>query len=328
MSSFQHLSGSGDLLAGDLKSLEATLSSDLLLELGHALLVASRVGRVAVQRPAEEAVGVVGLEVSIQDFETLAVVGDLGPVTLDVLQVTAEVGVGALEDLAVDGSAHDRLDVDELFIGLGGLRDDIVSGTLDGAHELLDLVLVASDEGVVGNVQDRAEAAAAQLSELVDAQHLDVVAGAALGGQPLFELDHLDVLETNTGVNVAADDGLGDVHTAADGSVVVRGHAVVFGELIDLNLVRLVGVESLVHHDHTYLAELANVSDSLSLERLEVGGDATALQVDNTSEGLVEEGTDRGNGEAAGLGLWRSQWMMHGTRGFRQHAQPGCGSWP
>jgi hypothetical protein len=44
----------------------------------HLLLVTERVGRLALQGPAEELVGVVGLVVSGENLETLSVVGDLG----------------------------------------------------------------------------------------------------------------------------------------------------------------------------------------------------------------------------------------------------------
>lgn len=218
------------------KTLEATAASDVLLELNHSLLVTSGVRRLALKLPGEELVGVVGDKVLGKNLKTLAVLGDLVPVTLDVLQVGGEVSVRALEDLAVDGGGHLGLHVDVLSEGLSGVGEDIVSSTLASLHELGDLVLVGGDEAVVRDVEDGAEAAAAELSELVNAEHLDVILGAPVGGQPLLELDHLDVLKTDTAVDGALDDGLGDVHAATDGGVVVGGHAVVLGELVDLDL--------------------------------------------------------------------------------------------
>jgi hypothetical protein len=218
------------------KTLEATAASDVLLELNHSLLVTSGVRRLALKLPGEELVSVVGDKVLGKNLKTLAVLGDLVPVTLDVLQVGGEVSVRALEDLAVDGGGHLGLHVDVLSEGLSGVGEDIVSSTLASLHELGDLVLVGGNEAVVGDVEDGAEAAAAELSELVNAEHLDVILGAAVGGQPLLELDHLDVLKTDTAVDGALDDGLGDVHAATDGGVVVGGHAVVLGELVDLDL--------------------------------------------------------------------------------------------
>jgi hypothetical protein len=88
------------------------------------------------------------------------------------------------------------------------------------------------------DVQDGAEAAASELGELVDTEHLNVGSGAALRLEPLLKLNHLNVLETDTGVDIAVDDGLGDIHAAADGGVVGRGHAVVLGELVDLDLLQ------------------------------------------------------------------------------------------
>lgn len=223
-------------LSSHLQTVESTLGSNLLLQLHHALLITEGISGVPVQRPREVLVRVVGDELRIQDTQTLAVVGNLVPVALDVLQVTAEVGERALEDLAVHGGSHDRLHIDVFLVCLCGLGENVLGCALDGVHKLGYLFRVGFQECVVGNVQDRAEAAAAELRELVDAEHLDVSAGAVLRCEPLGQLDHLDVLEANTGVDGAVDDGLGDVHAAADGSVVVRGHAVVFGEFVDLNL--------------------------------------------------------------------------------------------
>lgn len=218
------------------KTLEATLGSNLLLQLDHSLLVTARVGRVRVESPGEVLVGVVGHEAWVKDTQTLAVVGDLVPVTVDVLQVTTEVGVRALEDLAVDWGTHDGLDVDVFLVCLLGRGENVVGGALDGTHELADLILVGSQEGVVGDVQNGAEAAAAQFRELVDTEHLHVISGTVLGSQPVGQLDHLHVLQANTGGNVATDEGLGNVHAAADGSVVLGSHAVGLGEFVDLNL--------------------------------------------------------------------------------------------
>lgn len=270
------------------KSAETTTASDLLLQVDHTLLVASWVSRVALEVPGQELVGVVGHEGLLQNTQSLSVSSDLLPVTLHVLEILREVRVRALIDLAVDRVSHLRLNVDVLLVRLSGVGNNIVGSTLDRPHERSDPVLVRGDEGIVGDVQDGAEAAAAQLGELVNAEHLDVVTGAALGGEPLLKLDHLDVLKSDAGIDGALDDGLGDVHAAADGSVLVGSHAVVSGELVDLDL-----------------AELTDVADALSLERGEVGGDTAVLEVDDTGEGLVEEGADRGDGEVTSFGLGR-----------------------
>lgn len=267
--------------------MEAAAAGNIALEFNHALLVASRVGRVGLETPAEEIVGVVGLEVGAQNAKSLTILGDLVPVALDILQVLGEVGVAALKDLPVELGVHDGLEVDVLLPGLVGVGENKVRGLLDGSHEGADLVRVLRNELFVSNVEDGAEAAAAELGQLVDAEHLDVRLVAALAGKPLLQLDHLDVLQANSGVNVAVDDGLGDVHAAANGGVVGGSEAVVRGELVDLDL-----------------AKLAYVADSLALERAEVGCDARVLEVDNTSEGLVQKTSDGEHGEVASLGLY------------------------
>ena len=55
--------------------------------------------------------------------------------------------------------------------------------------------------------------------------------------------------------------------------------------------------------DMTNLSELSNIADPLALQGAEVLGDSAALEVDNTGEGLVEQGANRRNGEVAGFGL-------------------------
>ena len=158
------------------------------------------------------------------------------------------------------------------------------------------------------DVKDRAEAAASKLGELVDAEHLGIVGGTSLGLEPLLKLNHLDVLETDSSIEFAVDDGPGNVHSAADGSVVGRGHAVVLGKLIDLDLHPsasvLSGTRAIKH-----LSKLSDVSDALSTQGLEVRSDAAALEVDDTRERLVEEGSDGSDREATGL---RGESVDHG----------------
>lgn len=98
--------------------------------------------------------------------------------------------------------------------------------------------------------------------------------------EPFFQLDHLDVLESDAGVDGAVDDGFGYVHSAADGGVVVRGHAVVLGEFVDLDLgfVRVCLVDCVAGLGGcAYLAELADVADALAFQRAEVLGDSAGL---------------------------------------------------
>lgn len=266
--------------------MEAAAAGNVLLQLSHGLLIGNGILRGTLQRPSQVLVGVVGGKVGLQHAETLSVLGDLFPVTLHVLEVLGEVRVGALKDLEVDVGAHARLHVDVLLVRIGRGSEDQVGRLLDGAHELFDLVGVLGKEAVIDNVQDAAEAAAAQLGQLVDAQHLHLIAGAALASEPLCELDHLDVLQADTCVNGALDDGLADIHAAADGCVVVGAHPIVRGELINLDL-----------------AKLANVADALALQGAEIGSDTARLEIDNASERLVQKRSDGCHWKVAGFGL-------------------------
>lgn len=258
----------------------------------HELLVDNRVNVALLVLPGEVLVGVVGLERLGKNHEALAVLGDLGPVTVDIGKRVAEVAKGALVDLAVNNSVKVRVDFEVLLPRLLGLRNDKVGGFLARTHKGLDALRVGLQKVVVANVQDGAEAAATKLSELVNAKHLDIVTRAALRSEPLGQLDHLDILQTNTSVNGTIDDGLGDVHAATDSSVVIGSHAIVSGKLVDLNL-----------------AKLTHISNALALERLEVSSDSRVLEVNDTSERLVKQGSNGGNGITASFA---SQGVDHG----------------
>ena len=136
----------------------------------------------------------------------------------------------------------------------------MVGAALDGPHEFLDLLGVLGKEGVVGwamevswdlsislttrnriskmrtDVEDAAEAAAPQLRQLINPEHLHIRSGSSLAGEPLLELDHLNILQSDAGVNAALDDPLGDVHSTSDGLVVGRLHPVVLCQFINLDL--------------------------------------------------------------------------------------------
>lgn len=60
---------------------------------------------------------------------------------------------------------------------------------------------------------------------------------------------------------------------------------------------------------HDYLAELSDIADTLALEGLEVGGNTTVLEIDDSGKRLVQERSKRGNGEVTGFGL-----LMFSTR--------------
>ncbi|KAH3677824.1 hypothetical protein OGATHE_000478 [Ogataea polymorpha] len=121
----------------------------------------------------------------------------------------------------------------------------------------------------------------------VNSEHANVIDIAALGPEILLQLDLLDTLNADAGVDVALDDLLGDVHAATNSSVVVWSHTVVAGQLVDLNL-----------------AELADVPDPLASERLEVVSDAVGpiLEIEHTGERFVQKRADRRDVPAPGLG--------------------------
>lgn len=273
-------------LDGRRESTEAASTGNVALQLNHALLVASRILRVGLKLPAEELVGVVGLELGIKDAEPLSVLGHLVPVTLHVLQVGGKVCKAALKHFAVQLRSHDGLEVNVFGPGLARLSKHKVSGLFHSTEESADFLRVLLDEGLVANVEDGAETAAAQLGEFINAEHLDICLGAALLVEPFLELDHLNVLKANTGVNFTGDDGLGDVHSAADGSIVLWSEAVVGGEFVNLDL-----------------AKLAHVANSLALEGAEVSGDARLLEIDDASEWLIKQAANGGDREATGFGL-------------------------
>lgn len=52
-----------------------------------------------------------------------------------------------------------------------------------------------------------------------------------------------------------------------------------------------------------YLSELSNIADTLALHGAEVSGDTARLEVDNTSEGLVQKGANRRDREVASFSL-------------------------
>lgn len=52
-----------------------------------------------------------------------------------------------------------------------------------------------------------------------------------------------------------------------------------------------------------YLPELANIANPLTLQRAEVVGNSATLEVHQSGERLIKQGSDRGNGEVTGFGL-------------------------
>lgn len=52
-----------------------------------------------------------------------------------------------------------------------------------------------------------------------------------------------------------------------------------------------------------YLAELSDIANTLALEGLEVSGNTTVLEIDNSGKWLIQERSERGNREVTGFGL-------------------------
>jgi len=72
----------------------------------------------------------------------------------------------------------------------------------------------------------------------------------------------------------------------------------------------------------TDLSELANVSNLLTLQGAEVLGDSAVLEVDDTGEGLIEQRTDRSNGEVTSFGLHPVSILMSiGTETASTHSK-------
>ena len=153
--------GRSDDTIHSIQSLKSTSGPDIALKLSHSLLITNRVRRLLVQSPLEERIRIIRHEVGVQDPQSLAIVGDLGPVSLDVLQILGQVSEAALEDLPVQWRVQYGFEVDELLPGLLGLREHEVRRALHRTHERAHSLRILRDEAVVADVQNRAEAAAA-----------------------------------------------------------------------------------------------------------------------------------------------------------------------
>lgn len=134
----------------EVESLETALPRHILLQRQHPLLITCRISRVAAQLPIQELIRVIRLEALVENTQTLAILGNFLPVTLNILQILGEVGVRALVYLPVDDGCHLGLDIDVCLVCFGWGGDDMVGGALDSFHELLDLVGVLGHECVVG----------------------------------------------------------------------------------------------------------------------------------------------------------------------------------
>jgi hypothetical protein len=76
------------------------------------------------------------------------------------------------------------------------------------------------------------------------------------------------------------------------------------------------------------LSELADISDALALEGLEVGGDAGRLEVDDTRERLVKKTANGRDREVACFSLRKVVSILLILVACETNIQQGCGSWP
>lgn len=83
---------------------------------------------------------------------------------LTVGTVTGHVSKRSLEDSSIDVALHALLEALQIFPGLTGLIEQVISCLFDRTHEGSHLFRMLAEEVVVGDVEDRAKAAAAKLS--------------------------------------------------------------------------------------------------------------------------------------------------------------------
>jgi hypothetical protein len=117
---------------------------------GIARTVSSGVNGLRVQLPIEKSVGVVGLEMLVQNPKALSVFGHFLLVPLHILQVLGEVRIRPLEDLSVDDRRHLGFHINVSLVCFGGASKRIVRSTLDSLHEGPNCLGVLRNERVVG----------------------------------------------------------------------------------------------------------------------------------------------------------------------------------
>lgn len=108
---------------------------------------------------------------------------------LTVGAVSGHISEGSLKDTSVDFALHALLEALQVFPSLLRLVEEVIGGTLDSSHESSYLVRMLLNKVVVGDVEDRAEAATAELSKLINPEHFDVRLGSSSLFAPGLELD-------------------------------------------------------------------------------------------------------------------------------------------
>ena len=89
------------------------------------------------------------VELRVQHVQVLAEVTHLVPVARDVVEVTGEVGQGAVEDLGVQGAVEAWIGLAHDFPGEIRVLDGEVHGAAHGLHEALEFVGVLVEPVVV-----------------------------------------------------------------------------------------------------------------------------------------------------------------------------------
>jgi hypothetical protein len=113
--------------------------------------------RFGEQGPSQEFVGLVLVERGVNNVKTLAVVGDLVPITFNILKITREVAERSLEDFAVDIRVQVRLHLSVFFVSINRISNHIISSTLDGTKVFFNLFRVVLDKLLITNVKNLEE---------------------------------------------------------------------------------------------------------------------------------------------------------------------------
>ena len=117
-------------------------------------LVGVRVDSLGLDLPLDELVRVVGNKVvgsGSEDLESVAVSDDLGPISLNVLQVLGHVHERSLENLVLKRSVHRLVGSSKLLPSSSRLSVHVVGSLLDSSHESGALFGVLGDKVFVGD---------------------------------------------------------------------------------------------------------------------------------------------------------------------------------
>lgn len=117
-----------------------------------------RCDKLRFQVPSNKLVRVVGLKVTREDSEPLAVGRDFQPIAFDVDIVDTHVRERPFKDLGLDRFTHGFFERLEFGPGLLWMVVEKDGSAMDGPHECSSFFWVTFEEGFVGDDEDRAEA--------------------------------------------------------------------------------------------------------------------------------------------------------------------------